>query len=81
MSTLPEKVNTIVKFLDADGNGIMDEKEIRVFVADLTNTPLRDVPEDHPEVQDLAGQTTADMEAYLLEHTNEACAHVCIDSD
>lgn len=47
------KIEAIVTALDADGNGMMDDAEAKVFVATLTGTAVDDIPDHHPEVRAL----------------------------
>ena len=46
-----EKVEAVVKALDANGDGHMDPAEVRVFVAKLTGLAVDEIPLDHPEVR------------------------------
>lgn len=72
---LLEKVNAIVRHLDADGNGYMDVGEVKNFVADMAGCDAGDIEDDHPEVLALAERPASELAKKLTEMADAAEIH------
>lgn len=55
------KVRTIVDSLDANGDGEMSVSEVKVLISKITETPESEIPDDHPEVLELANISASAM--------------------
>jgi len=64
------KVEAIVEFLDADGNGFMDASEIKVLISKISGCDISEIPDEHPEVQFLANIPAQELVERLWENTD-----------
>lgn len=59
---------------------MMDPSEVRVFVAQITDQDLENVPEDHPEVEALSGISTDELVDKLCETCDPEMIDKCFDN-